>query len=305
MMTTRLATLAVLLLTIATIASAEYCQSQGSPRIPKGQIEPFNRAAFLTAAEIMASEARHLPWGRPQCRRILFHREYVLCYDDERKVALWASYRLESADVVEAERVNGFRTDPRLPEDQNAACDDYRGSGFDRGHMVPRSDMNRSLVAMVNTFFLTNMTPQRPNVNQGAWERLERLGRIWATKFGRVHILSGSVWDADDDLRPDAPADAELSNGDSGVPVPTHYFKIVLRPTATGGVEGISFVIPNATNVPGRNSSDITRDNFLRGRIRRIHEIRQRTGLDLMPDMDAIEKAALEQALAPALWLKD
>lgn len=53
------------------------------------------------------------------------------------------------------------------PIDQNAACDDYRGSGFDRGHMVPRSAMNRSQTAIVNTFFLTNMTPQRPNVNQG------------------------------------------------------------------------------------------------------------------------------------------
>jgi hypothetical protein len=64
-------------------------------------------------------------------------------------------------------------------------------------------------------------------------------------------------------------------------------------------------VIPNATNVPGRNSSDTSRDNFLRGRIRRIHEIRQRTGFDLRPDMDAVAKAALEQALPPALWLKD
>ena len=183
-----------LLFIAAGTAWAEYCQSQGSPRIPKSQIGPFDAAALLTTSEIIASEARHLPWGRPECSRLLFHVEYVLCYDLDRKVALWASYRLEGADVVEADRVNAFRTDPRLPIDQNPTCDDYRGSGFDRGHMVPRSDMNRSLVAMVNTFFLTNMTPQRPNVNQGAWARLEDWARAWAKVSSAVpHHLGQRV----------------------------------------------------------------------------------------------------------------
>src|SRR5436190_18090693 len=155
----RLLLMVVLVLLMTAPAWAEYCKTQGSPRIPKSEISPYDAAAFLTTEQIIASEERHLPWGRPDCSRILFHPQYVLCYDVHRKVALWASYRLEAADVVEAERVNAFRTDPRLPIDQNPTCDDYAGSGFDRGHMVPRSDMNRSLVAMVNTFFLTNMSP--------------------------------------------------------------------------------------------------------------------------------------------------
>ena len=163
----------LVLFATAAPAWAEYCKSQGSPRIPKIQIGPYDAAALLSPTQIIDPEAKHLPWGRPGCSRILFHVEYVLCYDVNRKVALWASYRLEAVDVVDANRVNAFRTDPRLPIDQNSSCDDYAGSGFDRGHMVPRSDMNRSLVAMVNTFFLTNMTPQRPNVNQGAWARVE------------------------------------------------------------------------------------------------------------------------------------
>ena len=51
--------------------------------------------------------------------------------------------------------------------------------------MVPRSDMNRSLTAIVNTFFLTNMTPQHPNVNQGAWARLED----WVAGGYRYHFF--------------------------------------------------------------------------------------------------------------------
>ena len=94
----RRVTLFVLLLLVAAApAWAEYCKSQGSPRIPKSEIGPYDAAAFLSTTEIMASEAKHLPWGRPDCSRILFHVEYVLCYDVDRKVALWASYRLEAA----------------------------------------------------------------------------------------------------------------------------------------------------------------------------------------------------------------
>src|SRR3989454_8533525 len=229
----------LLLLVAAAPAWAEYCKSQGAPRIPKSEIGTYDAAAFLSTTEIMASEAKHLPWGRPDCSRILFHVEYVLCYDVDRKVALWASYRREAANVADAQRVNAFRTDPRLPIDQNPTCDDYAGSGFDRGHMVPRSDMNRSLVAMVNTFFLTNMTPQYPNVNQGTWARLEDWVRVWAQRFGAVHVISGSVFDDDDNEVPDDVGAARLSQVSSGAGVPSHYYKVVLSEQPGGQVEAI------------------------------------------------------------------
>jgi len=297
----RVALSVLLLLVAAAPAWAEYCKSQGSPRIPKSEIGTYDAAAFLSTTEIMASEAKHLPWGRPACSRILFHVEYVLCYDVDRKVALWASYRLEAADVVDAQRVNAFRTDPRLPIDQNPSCDDYAGSGFDRGHTVPRSDMNRSLTAMVNTFFLTNMTPQRPNVNQGTWARLEDWVRAWAKRSGWVHVISGSVFDDDDNQQPDDPADAQLSQGSSGVGVPSHYYKVIIRETTPGQVEAITLLIPNAANVPGRGAQDITKDNYLRQRIRTIAEVRRRTGLDLLPT-PPFDKQTLEQAVASDLW---
>jgi len=297
----RVALFVLLLLVAAAPAWAEYCKSQGSPRIPKSEIGTYDAAAFLSTTEIMASEAKHLPWGRPACSRVLFHVEYVLCYDVDRKVALWASYRLEAADVVDAQRVNAFRTDPRLPIDQNPSCDDYAGSGFDRGHTVPRSDMNRSLTAMVNTFFLTNMTPQRPNVNQGTWARLEDWVRAWAKLSGWVHVISGSVFDDDDDQQPDDPANAQLSQGSSGVGVPSHYYKIIIRETTPGQVKAITLLIPNAANVPGRGAQDITKDNYLRQRIRTIAEVRRRTGLDLLPT-PPFDKQTLEQAVASDLW---
>lgn len=63
---------------------------------------------------------------------------------------------------MELARRNAFRTDPRLTAQESSHCADYAGTGYDRGHIVPRSDMNRSRGAQANTFFLSNMAPQTP-----------------------------------------------------------------------------------------------------------------------------------------------
>jgi endonuclease G len=262
----------------------------------------FDWRAFLSVDEIIASEVKHLPWGAPaDCAHLLFHKEYVLCYDFDRKGPSWASYRLERRDVKEGQRWNAFRSDPRLPEDRNPACADYQGSGFDRGHLVPRADMNRLKTAVVNSFFLTNMGPQFPNMNQGVWERLERLVRAWAKASGWVHVISGSVYDHDNNRQPDALA--QIPRTPSGrVAVPSHFFKLVIREPSPGTLEAITVLVPNLSNVPGRNSTDATKDAFLRQRIISAQEIRQRTGRDHLPMLPADRKEQLEAAVASDLW---
>jgi DNA/RNA endonuclease G (NUC1) len=190
---------------------------------------------------------------------------------------------------------------PRLPVDRNPACADYQGSGFDRGHLVPRSDMNRLKTAVVNSFFLTNMGPQFPNMNQGVWERLERLGRAWAKNSVWVHIISGSVYDHDNNGQPDGLA--QIPRTPSGrVAVPSHFFKLIIREPSPGTLEAITLLVPNLANVPGRTSSDATRDAFLRQRIISAGEIRQRTGRDHLPALPASQKAQLEAVVASDLW---
>ncbi len=293
---------ATVLLVFAGSAWAEYCSTQGTPRIPKSEVWRFDWRALLSVEDIIASEAKHLPWGTPaDCSHLLFHKEYVLCYDFDRKAPSWASYRLERQDVKEGQRWNAFRSDPRLPEDRNPACADYQGSGFDRGHLVPRSDMNRLKTAVVNSFFLTNMGPQFPNMNQGVWERFEQLVRAWAKASGWLHVITGSVYDHDNNRQPDALA--QIPRTPSGrVAVPSHFFKLVIRESPPGTLEAITVLVPNLANVPGRTSSDATRDTFLRQRIVSAAEIRQRTGRDHLPVLPAAQKTLLEAAVASDLW---
>jgi endonuclease G len=70
----------------------------------------------------------------------------------------------------------------------------YKGSGFDRGHSVPRDDMNRTFEAQASTFLLSNMSPQTKALNEGIWAYLEERVRAWAKSNGRVHVISGPIF---------------------------------------------------------------------------------------------------------------
>lgn len=169
---------------------------------------------------------------------------------------------------------------------------------------MPRSDMNRTKTAGLNTFFLTNMRgPQYRNVNQGTWERPERLVRAWARASGWVHVLTGTVFDRDDNRQPDPVAQTQWSKTGSQVGVPSHLYKIIIRQRGDGTLEAITVLVANRSpGVPGRNSSDATRNTYLRGHINSAHEVRERVGLDLLPTMPAWQRQQLEQTVASGLW---
>ncbi len=80
---------------------------------------------------------------------------------------LWVAYRLNRAHVGGgAERSSGFWNDPRL-KGHDASDEDYRGSGMDRGHLVPAADMAWSARTMHESFSYANVSPQRPGLIEG------------------------------------------------------------------------------------------------------------------------------------------
>jgi endonuclease G len=287
----------VLLLLFSTPAWAEYCAVQGGKQpVPRSLAERYDRELLLTPQEIIQSEKTHLRWGKPNCGRYLYHREFVVCYDVERRVPSWVSYRLTTDDVVKRARRNAFRTDPRLLPDESASCGDYQGSGFDRGHSVPSADMNRRAASQANTYLLSNMTPQHGPLNQGVWSRLEEMVRAWARASGTIHVLSGSVFDRDEDGRPDSVADTKWSKATRRVGIPSHYYKIVIRERASQDVEAIAVMLPNVKS--GLKKTDA----FIAQHVVNVRAINGAAGVDLLPDMPALTKERLERAVASELW---
>jgi DNA/RNA endonuclease G (NUC1) len=289
----------VLILATTGSAWAEYCRQPGTP-VPKKEAARYDRAVLLSPSEVTEAEERHLKWGKPACNRYLYHREFVLCYDTERRVALWVMYELTKADVKKLARRNAFRTDPRLLPDESANCKDYVNTSktitFDRGHTVPNADMNRSKVAQANTYFLSNMTPQYSRFNQGVWANLEGKVRTWVGAFGSIYVISGSAFDADDDRRPDASEDANWKKPTKRIAIPSHYYKILVRERSNGDLETLAVLLPHVR----KGLDDF--DKFIEDHLVSIREIRSRTGIQFFPSLVGARREALELAVASRIW---
>ncbi len=100
---------------------------------------------------------------------IVRHTDFVLKYSEKHEQAEWVAYQLTLSEV-EAEdyqRTDDFREDSAVSTG-SATLDDYRGSGFDRGHLAPAEDFEWSAEAMSESFCMINMSPQKPGFNRGS-----------------------------------------------------------------------------------------------------------------------------------------
>ena len=118
--------------------------------------------------------------------------------------------------TVKREPSMSFRVDPRLGPDAVRSTD-YSRSGYHRGHMVPAADRSSSLAAMKETFIMSNVCPQLPALNTGAWKRMENYERVCALRLGRVHIRVAPIFIHEDT--------DHIANG--RVAVPHGYIKVI------------------------------------------------------------------------------
>ncbi|MDO4263185.1 MAG: DNA/RNA non-specific endonuclease [Deinococcus sp.] len=191
--------------------------------------------------------------------RLLCRQEYVALYDPQRRVPrVVGEYLVPTEFSGEVERQDNFTPDPDLPPGESAELNDYRRSGYDRGHMAPAADFKSSEQAMQESFYLTNMVPQNHDMNAGVWAALESAARACAEDQGGVFVLTGPVLGKN-------PA----TIGD-GVAVPDALFKVIVA-----GKDARAFVIPNR-----EQASDT---NF--GRYEVTPEmVEELSGLNLFPD---------------------
>lgn len=163
---------------------------------------------------------------------IIKKKYYTLNYNEDHEVANWVAYDLNRDRLKNCvKRQDNFRPDPDVTTG-SAEADDYRNSGYDRGHLVPAGDMKFHKDAMSDTFFFSNMTPQPSTFNQGRWSDLENLMRSWASKYSEITIVTGPI------LKDNLPAIGARND----VSIPEQYFKAVIRKNGNT-YEGIAFIL--------------------------------------------------------------
>jgi endonuclease G len=155
-------------------------------------------------------------------QRALCYDAFAILHSGESKTAVFVAQRLNRTSIADADekRTNRFFPDARLRSAERASLDDYKGSGFDRGHMAPAGDMPTAQ-AMAQSFSLANMVPQAPEHNRGVWAKsVEAATRKYASRAtGDVYVITGPVY---------MPSIAESpSIGRGQVRVPKYLFKLV------------------------------------------------------------------------------
>ncbi len=235
-------------------------------------------ALALAPCEIHAQNAAGAPSPvLPGGSILLENTAYEASYNARYKQSDWIFYELGSRELRACvERSNSFRADPRLPENQAAQLSDYKGSGFDRGHLIPAGDNRWHATAMRESFLLSNISPQIGKFNGGIWGKLEGLVRAWAKNLGGLWVTTGPV------LSSKLP-----TIGAGRVAVPEYFYK-VLSTTDTAGSEAVAFLLPtDASGDLGRYAMTVDK----------LEEI---TGLDYLAGLE--NEAEAESRFNLATW---
>lgn len=163
------------------------------------------------------------------------HKAYILSYNPNTLCPNWVAYELTAEETEGPWSRKGLRFMPD-PDCKSRQADnnDYRNSGYSRGHLAPAGDMKWDSVAMAESFYFTNCIPQDKELNNGRWNQLEMKTRSWAKEYGRVYVVSGPVFLDDDTLR----------IGYNGVAVPDACYKALLAPIEDG-YSAVAFVMQN------------------------------------------------------------
>lgn len=101
-------------------------------------------------------------YGLPGLAQLRSRESYVLCYDPRSRSALWVIEQLnrETLSGASDRAACDFQEDDSVHEYHRATNADYRGSGFDRGHLAAAANHKWSQKAMRDTFYLSNVAPQ-------------------------------------------------------------------------------------------------------------------------------------------------
>ena len=272
----------------ATTTAAQPSTKESSQRATTTS-KTTKKATTSSPAKAERASITPLPKGSelPQLKRkrteqVIQHEGYTVSYNADYRIANWVAYVLtdKEARSDKAERQNKFVVDP-LVKGASATNEDYTRTGYDRGHLAPAGDMKWSEKAMRESFYLSNITPQKPGLNRGIWKELEEQIRLWARENGAVLIATGPVI-----------PDEELNRlGKNRVGVPRQFYKVLCM-VVNNQLEGVGFLFEN------RDYGTTP----LRQMMVPIDRVEQVTGIDFFPALPDDEERQMEATVHTDLW---
>jgi len=226
---------------------------------------------------------------------IIEHSAMVLGYTCRYKMASW-SFHMLTPSVLKGTgtRSNDFRMDEKVSCEKAGEKDyflrlqnpdgtvKYDGFGFDRGHLAPSADFKWSETALSESYYYSNMTPQRPEFNRESWAELEGLLRKVVEREKKTfYIITGPV------LHENLPVIEQSVNK---LRIPELHYKIIVD-LSQDNPRGMAFLMPNK-KATGRLSEYVVS----------IDSIEQLTGINFFPSIDKELETKIESKADFNAW---
>lgn len=191
--------------------------------------------------------------------QIVVHDFYTLSYNEKYEQAEWVAYELKKTNDHNHFERPFFIDDPKV-KTQSASWKNYKKSGYDKGHLCPAGDMKFSKSAFDDTFFTSNISPQKHDFNDGIWNRLEQKIRYWSGKYDGIYVVTGGV--LNDNLK---------RIGRENVAVPDYFYKVLLD-KRNGEYKMIAFLVPSQDSQKALSDFVVS-----------VDAIEKQTGIDFYP----------------------
>ena len=282
------------LLFVLTVLSCG--KDESDPKIP-GTAENKNKNLTNVYPEASRLEFPRLKGGQ---NIVLVHRtndkygvNFSTEWDTQKKSQRWSCYQMHAGNTGG----NTGRYQEGYPYDElldfanyfttgdGTPFDPFWNSGYDHGHICPSADRQYSKEANRQTFFLTNMQPQRNVFNAGVWQAMEQQVRNWnrGTFRDTLYVCKGGTIDRSDQIS---------RTLDNGLIVPKYFFMALLCRNSIG-YKALAFWIEHKDK-DSDYPKDVKGDYLLGNYVTNIRELETLTGIDFFCNLDDETEAHVE-----------
>ena len=183
-------------------------------------------SVFILSAASHSLSSTHCPTNCPSgassSNDVIDRQAYIISHNPSRKMADWVAYKVNKSTIGGSKSRN-WRSDPNIPSSERLEPSDYTYAnaqiGTDRGHQAPLASLSAySNWSQLN--YLSNITPQRSELNQGPWRILEERVRDLAERsyVNNVYVVTGTLYEF---------FFASLPNANEQHAVPSGYWKVI------------------------------------------------------------------------------
>lgn len=212
-------------------------------------------------------------------KQIVHHNGYSLSYSETYEQSEWVAYELKASHLSKTSFKRPYFEIDKAVKTKAAHWNNYKKSGYDRGHLCPAGDRRYSKAAHDETFLTSNISPQKHDFNSGIWNTLEQKVRYWARKYDGVFVVTGGVLNK-----------KFKTIGKEGVAVPNYFYKVVLDYN-NGTPKMIAFLMKHEQSKKSLSSFVVSTD-----------EIEKLTGIDFFPQLEDALENKLEKSSSYNDW---